>query len=372
MPPTVPGAAGADPENSALARLAAALHPSDPHPDRVSAAGENVALEAVRVAKEHRVSALLSRTLDRAGRLESLPENVRVALRRDVLEQAGARAQLDEVASGAAAALIPRGIPFLFLKGAALGTLTYGDPALRAMTDVDLLVRATDLDRSLEALVASGFRGPSATERAFWEDSYYNLPVGAPDGRGSVEIHWSIAQPGRQRPDIDGLFARRRDFTQHGLAVAALGPADLFLHQALHLSYHYFEPRLVWIHDLALLHRADPPVDEIVSRARRWSMAVPLALSVLHVEKVYPGVTHPRLLEYARGVARARVIALALRSSQPVQFLRGWNRRAVQLALAVLMIDNPLAALRRTASWARRTVHHGDVAGRRRPKPDGP
>ncbi len=372
MPLTDLGAAGADPENSALARLAAALHPSDPHPDRVSAARDDVALDAVRAAREHRVSALLSRALDRAGRLDALPENVRAALRRDVLDQATARAQLDAIAAGAATALIARGVPFLFLKGAALGTLTYGDPTLRAMTDVDLLVRAADLDRALEALVAHGFRGPSAGERAFWQDAYYNLPVGAPDGHGTVEVHWSIAQPGRQRPDIDGLFARRRDYDQDGLMVAAPGAADLFLHQALHHSYHYFEPRLVWIHDLALLHRADPPVDEIVSRARRWSMAVPLALSVLHVEKVYPGVTHPRLLDFARGVARARTIATVLRSPQPVRFLRGWDRRVVQLALAVLMIDNPLAAVRRTASWARRTVHHGDVAGRRRPKPGGP
>ena len=36
------------------------------------------------------------------------------------------------------------GVPFLVLKGAALAHLVYGDPRLRPMRDVDLLIRKAD------------------------------------------------------------------------------------------------------------------------------------------------------------------------------------------------------------------------------------
>src|SRR4029453_4726832 len=49
-------------------------------------------------------------------------------------------------------------VPFLVLKGAALAHLVYGDPRLRPMRDVDLLIRKTDAGRALDVLVRCGFR----------------------------------------------------------------------------------------------------------------------------------------------------------------------------------------------------------------------
>lgn len=359
-------------ENLPVARLAAALNPADPHPDRVLAATDAGALEIVDAAREHRVSALLSYSLDRAGRLATLADAVRLRLRQDVLDATLGRGRLEQGLGATANALEAEGIAFLLLKGAALGALIYPDPSLRAMTDVDVLVYPGALDRALAALGRAGFTLPPATEQAYWRAAYYNLGVRPPGGDDdAVEIHWSIAQSGRHDPDIEGLFARAQGVSSGGRSFRALGPADLFLHQALHHSYHYFEPRLCWIHDLALLHRQDLPVAEIERRARAWGMTTALGVSVLQVEKAYPGCAHPDLRSWAERAPRVQLVRVLFGARRrPVQLISGWDRRWRQLLLAVAMIDRPMGAVGPVIGWLRRLVRFGDRAGlsMRRPK----
>jgi hypothetical protein len=357
-------------DNSPLARLAAVLHPTDSHPDRILAASDADALELVRLAREHRISALLSRTLETAGRLDALAEPVRSALRQDVLDSVRARAEQEMNLLNAAGALGEARVPFLVLKGAALGALIYPAPHLRTMTDVDLLVRPGDLDAALDALGRAGFEKPSSEAHAFWREAYYNLPVRSPSG-GLVELHWSIAQATRQRPDIQGLFDRARDIRLDGRRMSALGAADLLLHQSLHHSYHYFEPRIIWIYDLALLHQASPPAVEVVARAREWGMGTILALSVMQVERTFPGAADPPLRDFAERSRKAQVLRVLFGSRDPVALLGAWNHRGKQLLLAAAMIDRPGAVLGAGLSWSRRVLRHGDRAGRGRHDPGG-
>ncbi len=357
-------------DNSALSRLAAALHPVDPHPDRVLAASDAGTLEVVSLARAHRVSGLLSRSLETGGRLEALPAAARAALRQDVLEAEFHRAGLSTDLAAAASALDREGLPFLALKGAALGGLVYPAPHLRPRTDVDILVRPTDVQRALAALGRAGFEAPTAADQAFWREVYFNLPLASPRGRGAtLEIHWSLSHSARHQPDVDGLFARARFFDLDGRRVGALGAADLLLHQALHHSYHYFEPKLIWIYDLALLHRAGPPSAEVVDRARAWGMSATLALSVHQVEKAFPGAAQPALLDFARRSRRAQGIRALFGARGPVELIAGWDRRWRQLLLAAATLDRPGAALTATASWLRRTIRYGDRAGHRRRGP---
>ncbi len=359
----------ADP-NAPLARLADALNPAAPQGDRVLAASDAVALQIVADAKRHRVSALLARALDRGGRLAGLADAVRDALRADLFESEMMRAGLAEALGRAAVALDRDGVPFLALKGAALGLAVYPDPGLRPMTDIDLLVPADRLDPALDALARSGFTTPPDEEKQFWSDAFYNLPVRAPGEHDRlVEIHWSIAQAGRHAPDIDGLFARARSVEAGGRVLRVPGAADLLLHQALHHSYHYFEPKLLWIYDVALLHEPAAPVAEALARARRWGMLTALALSTLQVDKAFPGAAHPELLAAARANGRARVLLSLFGSREPVQLIDRWDRRRRQLLLAAALVDNPLSLARPVFSWARRAVVHGDREGARRTKP---
>ncbi len=354
------------PSAATLRQLAALIHPAGA---TALAANGLRAKELVHAAREHRVAALLARALESSGNLAGLDEAARTALRRVLLDQQQERAQLDALAVAAAGALDAAGIRFVALKGAALGAALYAAPALRPMTDVDLLVTPADKERSLAALTAAGFQRPSAELEAFWAEAFYNLPLDPPAGQaGKLELHWSIAQEGRHAPDVEGIVARARVVDAAGCRLPILAPVDLLLHQSLHLAYHYFEPKLVWLHDLALIHRDPPDAAETIARADAWGMRLPLALAAAQVERVFPGtVSSPfRALLDASPRARLLLAWAGAGDDAPLALLAHWDDRRRQLLYAFATLDRPSQMARALASWARRAVRHGDAAGRRK------
>jgi len=338
----------------------------DPRGGEIGAA--DVTAELVSLAREHRVSGLLARTLDRGGVLPGVPRDLAARLRGDLLDDRMGRARLDAAGAAALEALRDAGLSPVLLKGAALGVLVYPEPWLRPMSDVDLLLPRDALGRALEALGDAGFRLPPAEHREFWEESWYDLPVEAPDGTaGAVELHWSIAQEGRHFPDVAGILARARELGYGPVTALAPAPVDLHLHQALHLGYHYFQPKGIWIVDLALLHLAgEASPAELLQRARAWGMRAILLLAALHVERCFPGVVPGELLVPARRSLRLALVRRLFPPRRPAEVIGGWDSRRRQRLLAPLLVDRPTTAVRAILSWARRTARHGDLAGHRR------
>jgi hypothetical protein len=352
-------------DRRALQALALALHPREPRLEPLAAFGPPEWPGLVALAAGHRVAALLAARLGEAGLLDRLPEPSRMRLRQQVMDDELLRARLERIFGRAAQALDDAGIPFVALKGTALGALVYERPALRPMSDVDLLVPPAARREAVAALGAAGFRQPDDSEIAFWEDAYYNAPVIDPEDETSVEIHWSIAQEGRHRPDVDRMIEASRRVEIAGRSCRVLAETDLLLHQVLHHAYHYFQPHLLWIQDLARLHAARPAVEEVLARARAWGMRLPLALSVAQVDKVHPGLVDPRLLDLPRRLPRARLMLGWWRSADPVEIVRAGHRRRRQLACGLLMLDRPGQVIRTARSWLGRALRHGDRAGHR-------
>lgn len=328
----------------------------------------DVTPDVVVLAREHRVSGLLARALDREGALGELPREQVARLRGDLLDDRMGRARLDAAGAAALEALRDEGLAPVLLKGAALGHLVYPEPYLRPMSDVDLLIPRDSLSRALDALESAGFRIPPEEHREFWEETWYDLPVEAPDGTpGAVELHWSIAQEGRHFPDVAGMLSRARELRYGPVTGLALGPVDLHLHQALHLGYHYFQPKGIWIVDVALLHLAgEASPAELLERARRWGMRAVLLLSVLQVERCFPGIVPGELLRPARRSPRLALLRRLFPPRRPAEVIGGWDSRPRQRLLAPLLVDRPTTAVRAILAWARRTRRHGDLAGHRR------
>ncbi|MCU0231331.1 MAG: nucleotidyltransferase family protein [Acidobacteria bacterium] len=354
-----------------LRRLAALIHPATPAPVGGEAGPPSAEADAelVAAAREHRVAALLARALEARGELAGLDEAARARLRRALFDQQQERAQLDALGATAAEALEAAAIPFVALKGAALGAALYETAALRPMTDVDLLVAPADTGRALGALAAAGFVRPSARQEAFWAESYYNLPLDPPPGQtGKLELHWSIAQEGRHAPDVSGILARARVVETPRGRLPIPGPVDLLLHQSLHLSYHYFEPKLIWLTDLALLYRDPPAAAETLARAEEWGMKLPLALAAAHVERVFPGAVAPPFRTLAERSVRARTLLAWAEAGadDPLALLSRWDDRRRQLIYALATLDRPSQMARALTSWMRRAARHGDAAGRRK------
>src|SRR5262249_55246349 len=92
----------------------------------------------------------------------------------------------------------------ILLKGAVLVRTLYGDPGLRHVGDVDLLVDERDVPRTGSLLDAMGFRRVGRPLRTEWPTCEFQLAYDR-DGQGSipVELHWRLF--GGYLPDLFDL-----------------------------------------------------------------------------------------------------------------------------------------------------------------------
>lgn len=142
------------------------------------------------------------------------------------------RAELHDLA-----AVLPGSVRVVLLKGGAY--LFADDHAARGRlpSDVDILVRRSDLDLVEKALLAEGwaFERISAHDDRYYREWSHELPplrrVGHPL---EVDLHHSITPVvGRIRPDLDALF--RDVVSVVDTRWWVLSPIDRIIHAAVHL-----------------------------------------------------------------------------------------------------------------------------------------
>ncbi len=190
---------------------------------------------------------------------------------------------------------IGEAFPWLgLLKGAALGPTVYRDPALRPLSDLDLLVRPEDARAAVERLGALGYRGigaaASPTFGGFARRFRCQLPLtrslpGIP--HLLVELHWSLIE----HPyyvhliDPDELWAGADTTTLRPYAIAR--PAVLLCHAAAHLAMHHSRDlRLIWLVDVDRLARS-PALDwdDVLRLAEAWKLGLALYATLADAAK---------------------------------------------------------------------------------------
>ena len=86
------------------------------------------------------------------------------------------------------------GLQPVALKGAALHTTVYREPAERDLGDIDLLLPRDQIDRAVAALERQGFFVPGTEEaEAGYREHHFHVRVQRPDGF-IVELHWELTR----------------------------------------------------------------------------------------------------------------------------------------------------------------------------------
>jgi Uncharacterised nucleotidyltransferase len=145
------------------------------------------------------------------------------------------------------------GIPVILLKGAHLAEIVYGEPALRPMSDLDLLVKKGDLLRTWQLLLGLGYSPLSVSDEPDYEQHHHIRPV-CKAGAIPIEIHHTIEPPGASFAiNIDHFWSRAQDAVVAGVQARVLCPEDLLLHLCLHSAYnHRFQVRMLQLWDIAV------------------------------------------------------------------------------------------------------------------------
>ncbi|HZZ38463.1 MAG TPA: nucleotidyltransferase family protein [Acidobacteriaceae bacterium] len=151
-----------------------------------------------------------------------------------------------------------RGILVIPLKGPWLAERLYGDAALRNYSDLDLLVRRSDISRAEGLLNQLGFL--PASRRGDYERTWRR-------GSITIELHHDVENPLSFDFRIDEVWQRAQPAEFHGVPAWLLAPCDEQLFLCLHSARHRFE-RLSHILDVVFAFRSWPEMPAHALRTR--------------------------------------------------------------------------------------------------------
>lgn len=175
-------------------------------------------------------------------------------------------------------ALREAGIPVMVLKGGHLGPLVYRNIAVRAMCDMDILVREGELSRAAEVLSRLDYRSHVPHQVILNVRAGHHWNFVRPGKLTTViEIHWLLCENSLDaKVDYPGLWERAMEANIAGVPVFVMSPPDLLLHLCLHSAIHTYDNGLRMTCDIAEVLRVHAKAmdwDELVSRAHRWNLS---------------------------------------------------------------------------------------------------
>lgn len=149
------------------------------------------------------------------------------------------------------------GIPALSFKGPALAQLAYGDITLRQYCDLDILIKKSDIRRSIAILEADQYI-PEIVLAASSEAFFNCVNVIGLGKIIRIEIHWELLSKNYAIDWREEFLWETLDTTAiNGIAVPVLADKVHLLYLCAHAAKHLFE-RLEWISDIDRFIRSKP------------------------------------------------------------------------------------------------------------------
>lgn len=298
---------------------------------RLDAAGWNAFVDE---ASRHGVAALAYRRLSHRA---TVPRGVMQTLEGHYLKNRLRNLRLFARLSVLLEALHAASINVIVLKGAYLAHAIYGDPALRAMADADLMVRERDLDRAARVLRTAGWQHGAALQGGGHQLATFVL-----EGV-QVELHWNIEDDAAPYAvDVTGLWQRALPARVGHAPAHALVPEDLLLHLCMHSAYGHswkqFDGGLRQLADIsAVLRHHDSAFDwpAFVTRAAAWRVDRSVSLCLVVARELLRTPVPQAVIDElaqppARWIALARELALGRHYAELARCLPALSRPWLQ------------------------------------------
>jgi len=183
------------------------------------------------------------------------------------------------------------GVPIAIFKGAVLSQMAYGEIALRAAGDIDVLIRRQDFARSRQLLESLGYEmTPKLTPRSL--DSHLShhceLQFMRDDWFTIVDLHWALAPKSFVfKLETDDVMSRFQSVEIAGAKIKTLATEDLILYLSMHGAKHLWRG-VEWISSLGELIRAAGSIawPAVIERAAKAHATRMLALGLRLAETV--------------------------------------------------------------------------------------
>ncbi len=195
----------------------------------------------IATGRRNRMQTLLWDILQARDWLPRLPEQTRSELEKDAQVLAHNAATMSDSLRHYLHEAAVRNIESVVLKGLSVSVNVYGNAAMRPGGDIDVLVRESQVQPSLEILDGMGIGRywPNLMDDAYYERHHLHQQRCTPDLKIWFEIHWALDHPLTQQTiDYGAMMDRTTPGTLLGQPVADLSLPDLLLSLAIHLVKH--------------------------------------------------------------------------------------------------------------------------------------
>jgi hypothetical protein len=226
--------------------------------------------------EEHQVLPLIYRSL-RALEFQGVPLEVQAKIK-EAFRLNAVRNMLFAAELGRLLRLLGEaGVSAIPLKGVTLAESLYGDPAMRACSDIDILVPADDALRARSLLLAQGYTSPFSED--FFARHQFRTTADSPllAERGGLsyflELHWTLLQHSSKNASaMRDLWSEARRQNFFGVEGYDLTPEWKFIYLAYHAAYHKWQS-LKWVADIHdLCGTASIDWDGVKEKAGRFDL----------------------------------------------------------------------------------------------------
>jgi hypothetical protein len=186
------------------------------------------------------------------------------------------------------ASLEAAGIRTLMLKGVPLIYGYYANPAVRPMSDADVMVPLSQVRQAMAVLESAGWLSemPATEDHIAYRHalSYRNVHG------DEIDLHWHVMpELATARADFDA-WSGAREFEFGGIHSRQLSPEFMLMHLIVHGVHYNQEPPVRWISDAVTVLRVhgtsfDWPV--LIALARRHRLTSRLYLGIDHLAQHY-------------------------------------------------------------------------------------
>ena len=185
------------------------------------------------------------------------------------------------------------GVPIMALKGAALSLKIYDRPDERAMADLDLMVRAEDLDRVMVLFDQLGaLRGEPLVREDFFPRFHYELELSI--GRiypVKIDLHVRPFRPLRYARVVptDAFWASAETVCTGRGAILIPSVDEMLIHLMVHAAVHGAR-KGKWMEDIrrwSKRFKTQIDWDRFVITARRWHLVWPVRAAIEATEEQF-------------------------------------------------------------------------------------
>lgn len=266
------------------------------------------------------------------------------------------------------AAFRRRGVEVITLKGTTLAEILYRNPALRIVSDIDLLVHLNDIPLSASILKELGYR--KLDSRSPWDHPFHEVPYFKQAAFPMfIEIHWDLADPKLVSVARQEVWRRAQPMEQQGLSTLVLSPEDnlLFLANSLFKQDVHLLKSLCDVAELLKKYALELDWDYIERAARLWQVDSALYFSLRQARDILGAPISVSPLEALKpGWWRRSLSSFLMNRETLISPIRGDRLRSwtstLAGSLAMKHIPQTLAVLsryqgtRKKAAWLRTVI----------------